>query len=744
MKTLFCEGFDKSSRFVFDFYDFDKDGFITREEIRTVLSHVTLNTDLSKVSAGAQGYLERVHSQEELHKILSQSFEDIQGDKINYTQFLNIIENKVSDIYIFILLFLLDKKPFTKQGIAEYAKQTNIKASPTRRNPSKFVASPSVNQTSSFTPSQIFVRESKKRRTVQMNSREKEKAQQILGSGSNVRGTTKRFTVKGTGSISLFLKQKEKEKQLKIEEIEITPEYTGTTIPVHRKTKTNLKNIKSEASSHKETRKSKYDNIKIMPAYKQRNLNPSGKAIDELSETGSVASGDTNATQDKQHVVSSKDFVPTTKLTQVQMKTFDNINEEEDEDNLLFENSDEDDEEEVIKHDGYLYKLVNGKKPKKLWFKLVDKDFYFFKNEKESAHKGMHNLSGVFLKELPPTVINNVKFFVFSVVYPKKERTYYCDNESQYKIWITKLKLATGYTNLTDIYEINQELGNGKFGLVKLGVNKITGKKVAIKIMTKKDMDNDDKELVRTEVEILKVCQHPNIIHLYDVFENEEYYYLTMEHCGGGDLFSYLEKRRFRLSEEAACRLVHKLCAALYYIHSYGIVHRDIKPENVLMTSTDDNADVRLLDFGLGKILGPEEYCTEPYGTLSYVAPEVLLEKPYRKEVDLWSLGITTYLMLSGSLPFDHPNDDREIARQTVNDPLPFKGTIWKSISNEAIDFLNRLLIKDPKQRMTIKEALEHEWIQKYHGRRTGLRKESREKKNGSYEFKIYSSTDDV
>ena len=709
MKTLFCGGFDKSSKFVFDFYDFDKDGCITREEIRTVLSHVTLSTDVSTTSTGIQGYLARVHSQEELHSILSESFKHVEGHRINYEQFLHIIETNVSDIYLFILLFLLDKKPFSRHGVNEYGKQTNIKASPTRRTPSKYVASPSVSANSTLASSQIFVRESKKRRTLQLDEFEKEKAQRILGgNGSNsVRSEAKkRFTVRGNASINLFLK-KQQQKDKREEVIIISESSSATSLvsatPVHRKTKTNLKNIKHEASSHKtiQPNASQYEHIELMPAYKQENL------------------------------VSKEQ----TQLTEIHCI-------EDEEDNFVFENSDEEEAEEVIKHEGYLYKILEGKKPKRIWFKLVDKDLYFFKNDKDTTHRGMHNLSGVFLKEKPPLTVSNTKYFSFSVVYPTKDRTYYCDNESQYKIWIAKLKQATGFTNLTDLYEIEQVLGNGKFGLVKLGVNKLTSKKVAIKIMTKKDMDNNDKELVRTEIEILKVCQHPNIIHLYEVFENEDYYYLIMEHCAGGDLFAYLEQRRFRLKEETACRLVHKLCAALYYIHSYGIVHRDIKPENVLMTSNGDDADVRLLDFGLGKILGPEEYCTEPYGTLSYVAPEVLLERPYRKEVDLWSLGITTYLMLCGSLPFDHPSDDKEIAKQTVNDPLPFKGSVWRSVSNEAIDFVNRLLVKDPSKRMTVKDALEHEWIKKYHKERTHLRKESRNE--SSSVFKVYSSVDDV
>ena len=169
-----------------------------------------------------------------------------------------------------------------------------------------------------------------------------------------------------------------------------------------------------------------------------------------------------------------------------------------------------------------------------------------------------------------------------------------------------------------------------------------------------------------------------------------------MEYCSGGDLFSYLEKRNFRLPENQACKFMHKMCAAIYYIHQYGIAHRDLKPENVLMTSNDENADLRILDFGLSKIIGPDEKCTEPYGTLSYVAPEVLLDIPYGKEVDLWSLGVIAYLMLSGSLPFDDRESEEEIARKTVSEDPPYKGSIWKKISNEAKDFIKKLLVKNP------------------------------------------------
>ena len=139
-------------------------------------------------------------------------------------------------------------------------------------------------------------------------------------------------------------------------------------------------------------------------------------------------------------------------------------------------------------------------------------------------------------------------------------------------------------------------------------------------------------------------------------------YYIVMELLKGGDLFTYLEKRKFKIPESRACQFTHSLSTAVFYLHTFGIVHRDIKPENILMTDESEESDIKLVDFGLSKIIGPNELCNEPFGTLSYVGPEVLLQKPYGKSVDIWSIGILAYLFLSGTLPFDD-DDQREVVR---------------------------------------------------------------------------------
>jgi serine/threonine protein kinase len=139
----------------------------------------------------------------------------------------------------------------------------------------------------------------------------------------------------------------------------------------------------------------------------------------------------------------------------------------------------------------------------------------------------MHNLSGVFLKEEINQKFENQLFYCFSVVYPKKSRIYYVDNDEDNQKWIKNIRKVTGYQNLTDIYDIKEKLGNGKFGLVRPGIHKQTQRKVAVKVMSKKDMSNQDLELVKTEIEILKICQHPYIVRLYDIFENLEFIYIS-------------------------------------------------------------------------------------------------------------------------------------------------------------------------------------------------------------------------
>ena len=661
MKTLFYEDFERNAKFIFDFYDFDDDKKITKEDIRVVLSYITLTCSDGKkiVEKNKLSYNHRLTSQEEISDILNKCFNNkyVKNDTIDFSQFKFIIENINSDIYLMIYLFLLEKKPFTNKNIESYNHYNNRgsrKESPKKEK--KLLASHTKN--ANVSPYRRFHRKS---------------------SSINIE------------NLDLLSKKSKSPDKKSLRKGVNTPK--------------NIISLKPFDDS---------DNKIGCSGFKRESNKIDLKRVDELTTARKIIIRDSDSPLKPAFKQSGNVFQKNSRRDN-NIQIIDNEEEENDSsnDSSLEGIEDSDREEDEINYQGKLYKFINGKF-KELWFKLVYKDLYYYKNKNEKVHRGMHNLSGLFLKTEGLQIIQGKKMYCFSIAFSSKNRLYYCDNEDDYNKWVEVLKKATGYTNLLDIYEVKQKLGKGKFGLVKLAINKETKEKVSVKIMKKSSMDNADLELVRTEIEILKICQHPYIIKLYDVFENIDYIYIIMEYCSGGDLFSFIKSRQFMLKEEKVVVILYKLCKAVYYVHSYGIAHRDLKTENILLTRESEDADIRLVDFGLSKIVGPNEKCTEPYGTLTYCAPEIILDKPYLKTVDSWSIGVITYLMLSGSLPFTG-KDEHEIAKNVVYSKVDFeKKPIWKNISKEAKDFICKLLEKDAKKRIDMKTALEHPWFKKF------------------------------
>lgn len=199
----------------------------------------------------------------------------------------------------------------------------------------------------------------------------------------------------------------------------------------------------------------------------------------------------------------------------------------------------------------------------------------------------------------------------------------------------------------------------------------------------------------RREIEVLKMCQHPNIIKLLDIFENSDNYFIVFEYMEGKDLFDYIQKRNFLLPETRVKHLVCQLITATRYIHDFGIVHRDLKLENIMMSDVTNNAKPKLVDFGLARIISPNETANEPFGTLGYVAPEVLKKKPYSFSCDVWSIGCIMHALLTGSLPFDHESQ-RETIRMTLEDVLKLDDPCWVTISSVCKDLVLKMLTKDP------------------------------------------------
>ena len=634
MKMLFsqAETFDSLSKFIFNFYDFRSCDKIKKEDVRVVLSYVPLQkNDIDSLKEGnieliEENFQDRVESQEQLFNILNIAFKN--KEEMSFDEYTHVIKNVNSDIFILILMFLLEKKPFSRETIKIYSSSVESpKKSEVSKTPlisQQVIASPSLNSR--------FLSPKLKKKSLMAGGKKKN-----LGAAQNI--------------------------------LQLYSGVDNKPVDIHKDEKKNKDKKKDDKESKRPQRRVriKLDNL--------------------MDKTPEISKNAFTFGKNKQNQ--------------------ENIENEKDDDDFNFE------EDKCVQYEGYVYKFSQSqKKMKKTYFRLIGKDLYYYKKKEEEKHRGMHNLSGVFIKRGEDLEFEGKKYMSITILY-KNEKSYYFDNEEDFKIWFDKLNLAVQNKSLFDKYEVKQKLGKGKFGLVKAGINKETKKPVAIKIMAKKNMDKSDMELAKVEIDILKISQHPNIIKLYDVFENENYIYIIMENCSGGDLLSYFEYHEYELPESKVCEIIHKLSMAVYYLHSYGIVHRDLKPENILMTDLSATADIRLLDFGLSKIIGNDEKCTEPYGTLSFVAPEVLQGKPYDKSVDLWSIGIITFLLLCGYLPFDDKHSEREIARQTIQDPVPYDNKIWSKISPEAKTFVDGLLQKKPEKRYTIKEVLEHPWIKK-------------------------------
>jgi calcium/calmodulin-dependent protein kinase I len=264
--------------------------------------------------------------------------------------------------------------------------------------------------------------------------------------------------------------------------------------------------------------------------------------------------------------------------------------------------------------------------------------------------------------------------------------------------------------HITDFYKLEGDLGSGSFATVKRATNKRTGEKVAIKIISKQQLSEEDKLGLQNEIDILTHVDHPNIVKLYEVFEDVDSYSLVMELMTGGELFdTILEKELY--TEKEAAETVRPIIDAINYCHSLNIIHRDIKPENLLYSSK--NATLRIIkvsDFGLARFISSETLATTTCGTPGYVAPEILEQRPYGKECDYWSIGVVLYILLCGFPPF-YDEDNMVLFEKIKHGKYDFPSPVWDQISTEAKDLIRNLLVVDPSRRFNCDELLRNSWI---------------------------------
>jgi serine/threonine protein kinase/Ca2+-binding EF-hand superfamily protein len=290
-----------------------------------------------------------------------------------------------------------------------------------------------------------------------------------------------------------------------------------------------------------------------------------------------------------------------------------------------------------------------------------------------------------------------------------EEVTFWCASKEDSHDWAAKILRSAKTRNIEDLYELKDRLGTGKFSDVHLGVELTTNLHWAIKVVEKKKLNEQEREMMRTEVAIMRLLNHPNVVQMKEMFADRSKMYLVMELVEGGELFDRIRLKKV-FSEFTAFHITRQLLETVKYLHDVGIVHRDIKPENILLSDDSDIPTIKVADFGLSKLVGPNDTLTVACGTLGYVAPEVLMQQPYGKQVDLWSIGVVTYLMLRGRLPFDS-KDKHVLIQKTIEARLDLNPAYWGKYTQYALDFLRKVLAKDPAERLSVEQALEHTWI---------------------------------
>ncbi|XWS42170.1 hypothetical protein CRYUN_Cryun17cG0145100 [Craigia yunnanensis] len=261
-------------------------------------------------------------------------------------------------------------------------------------------------------------------------------------------------------------------------------------------------------------------------------------------------------------------------------------------------------------------------------------------------------------------------------------------------------------------YTIGKLLGHGQFGYTYVATDKENGDRVAVKKIEKNKMVLPIAvEDVKREVNILEALQgHENVVQFYNAFEDDTYVYIVMELCEGGELLDrILAKKGSRYSEKDAAVVVRQMLKVAAECHLRGLVHRDMKPENFLFKSTREDSPLKATDFGLSDFIRPGKRFQDIVGSAYYVAPEVLKRRS-GPESDVWSIGVITYILLCGKRPFWDKTEDG-IFKEVLKNKPDFRRKPWPTISNSAKDFVKKLLVKDPRARLTAAQALSHPWV---------------------------------
>eukprot|EP00794_Sanderia_malayensis_P012034 gene12034-13276_t len=283
------------------------------------------------------------------------------------------------------------------------------------------------------------------------------------------------------------------------------------------------------------------------------------------------------------------------------------------------------------------------------------------------------------------------------------------EDEEPIRVEVSKLKFD-------DYYEIHEEIGRGRFGVVNRVVEKATGKSFAAKHIKVRAATRDQ---VRQEIEILCSVRHKRIVQLHAVHEESRKFILVLELVGGGELFEKLSKEE-QISEKEAVFFINQILHGVKSMHKNNVLHLDLKPENIMLVN-ENSAEIKIIDFGLAKKFDPNQDIKVLSGTPAFAAPEVINFEKITKATDIWSIGVIAYVLLSGISPF-LGDDAQQTCSNVSSCQWDFDHPSFDKVSSAAKDFITKIIIKDPKKRMTVLECIEHPWIKNSRAEKTEIK----------------------
>ncbi|XP_068602130.1 serine/threonine-protein kinase 17B [Brachionichthys hirsutus] len=267
---------------------------------------------------------------------------------------------------------------------------------------------------------------------------------------------------------------------------------------------------------------------------------------------------------------------------------------------------------------------------------------------------------------------------------------------------------------MESVFVITGELGRGKFAVVKRCMEKATGKVFAAKFLRKRRRGRDCRAEVTHEMAVLEMTRsNARVVNLHAAYETDHDIVLVLEYAAGGEIFDHCVSEEL-LPEAQIIRLIRQTLEGVHLLHQSNLVHLDLKPQNILLTSLCPPGDIKIVDFGLARRLGAVGELREILGTPEYVAPEILNYEPITTATDLWSVGVIAYMLVTGESPF--AGDDKQETFLNVSQVnVDYSRDAFSRVSELAVDFVRKLLVKAPEDRPSAAECMSHPWLWQQH-----------------------------